>query len=634
MANYSALKATINANIYANGQQLIRGDILQGVLIQMVQTLTDGGFLFKGVATPSTNPGSPDAKVFYICPPGDYSNFGSTAFTIEAGQLGVVTWSNAWSHDSIPVGKNYDADLVELESMISDVSDAIGIEVMEIPVTTTNVTKMLMNSAAKFVTAGSSSYVVAYVSTTKRTKFRVVQDVIGNPAATIGRIGYVDSPSDIVAGNTYTPLWNTGGTGLLDHIVEVPAGKTLVVAHHSSTATAILSVYEMRYDSERLLDIEAAQAEVYEKMQKYPIRGCNLIVASEILDGKRVNNNTGGYTDASSFSAFEVKFCRDQMPIYLRGVYSGYFCIFDKDGNIIDSKGNTGRTLYTGYMLPQGAVRGRFTSQSNRDVSSVYSYIGYYHNLTEEERNNHVAYEDSFSYKPQEVIPTDYQGRDFSTFKRIVCCGDSLTQGVFNTSSGEGTIDTASYCYPRYLADISGREVINLGYGGASTASWWNRFQDDERLTGCDCAIIQLGVNDNMTNWETSSVPAFQNIINRLKSNNNGIKIFLAGIINAKSYPCACNGEDLFSTDQAIRNMYASNWADDPQVFFIDHAKYGHLRDHYSGISLKDNYNMGHLSAYGYNRLAQDYYNYIGWIMHNNNTDFGKIQFTGTTLDY
>ena len=76
MSNYNSLKATIDANIKQNGNQEITGQILNSVLNQMVTTL-GAGYQFAGVATTATNPGTPDAKVFYIANgKGTYTNFG------------------------------------------------------------------------------------------------------------------------------------------------------------------------------------------------------------------------------------------------------------------------------------------------------------------------------------------------------------------------------------------------------------------------------------------------------------------------------------------------------------------------------------------------------------------------------
>lgn len=76
MANYTDLKAAIAAVIKANGNNEITGTVLQNTLLTLVGSL--GQFsTFAGVASPTTNPGSPDGNVFYLAfQEGQYVNFG------------------------------------------------------------------------------------------------------------------------------------------------------------------------------------------------------------------------------------------------------------------------------------------------------------------------------------------------------------------------------------------------------------------------------------------------------------------------------------------------------------------------------------------------------------------------------
>ena len=101
MANYSSVKATIDANIKTNNNQAITGAILNGVLDEMVDALASG-YLYKGVATPSTNPGSPDAKVFYVATPGTYTYFGNQ--TVPPATTGFFRWDTSWHLDTISTG--------------------------------------------------------------------------------------------------------------------------------------------------------------------------------------------------------------------------------------------------------------------------------------------------------------------------------------------------------------------------------------------------------------------------------------------------------------------------------------------------------------------------------------------------
>ena len=100
MANYSNLKSAIDTNIKTNGNEEITGAILNTVLNSMVTSL-GAGYQFMGVATTSTNPGTPDAKVFYLAyTPGTYTNFNGIAVT----GLCVLKYDTAWSKDDLPSG--------------------------------------------------------------------------------------------------------------------------------------------------------------------------------------------------------------------------------------------------------------------------------------------------------------------------------------------------------------------------------------------------------------------------------------------------------------------------------------------------------------------------------------------------
>lgn len=99
MANYNSLVATINSNIKQNDNQEITGVILNSVLKEMVDALK-AGYIFKGIATASTNPGSPDERVFYLAAAGTYQYFSAT---VPQGHIGVFYFDTAWHTTSIDI---------------------------------------------------------------------------------------------------------------------------------------------------------------------------------------------------------------------------------------------------------------------------------------------------------------------------------------------------------------------------------------------------------------------------------------------------------------------------------------------------------------------------------------------------
>ena len=114
MSNYNNLKTSIDANIKQNGNQEITGPILNSVLNQMVNILGTG-YQFAGVATldPATEPGTPDAKVFYIANgKGTYTNFGGLEVTED--DVVVLYWDSAWH--KVATGIASQAKLTELNS--------------------------------------------------------------------------------------------------------------------------------------------------------------------------------------------------------------------------------------------------------------------------------------------------------------------------------------------------------------------------------------------------------------------------------------------------------------------------------------------------------------------------------------
>lgn len=210
-------------------------------------------------------------------------------------------------------------------------------------------------------------------------------------------------------------------------------------------------------------------------------------------------------------------------------------------------------------------------------------------------------------------IPTTYRGNEFSLFDNIICVGDSLTAGVFNKADGGG-VAIPKYSYPQYLGKMSGVSIDVKAEGGVTSAEWYNLFGKGE-LGGHDAAIIHLGVNDALENggWTSESSTAFSNIVDALKSANNGIKIFIATLIPSIAY----QGGAYDSVNEGIR-AFVKNIADD-NVILIDLAEYGHTKD--------AAYNNGHLTALGYLKMAEDMRNAISHHIYTCKADFSSIQF-------
>lgn len=217
----------------------------------------------------------------------------------------------------------------------------------------------------------------------------------------------------------------------------------------------------------------------------------------------------------------------------------------------------------------------------------------------------------------------DYDGDEISTFNKILCIGDSITEGTFNYTEGgssNNVVVYTNYSYPTYLKKLTGCEVSNYGYGGDTAASWYNRYKDTD-LSGHDACIIMLGINDGV---QSVGVDSFRtnmtSIINKVKSENTGIKVFVATIVPA--YSDYNSKFDAYIAE--TKRLVSEDFTD---AFLIDINKYSKCK-YYTYFA------QGHLTAIGYQQLAKEFKTLISYTMKNNMKAFRNIQFIGTDKTY
>lgn len=95
MANWSTLKAAIANIINANGNQAITGQLLQNALNNIITNVGENA-TFAGIATLTTNPGTPDGPVFYLATTaGVYPNF--NGIEVQSGEAAILEWRGSWT---------------------------------------------------------------------------------------------------------------------------------------------------------------------------------------------------------------------------------------------------------------------------------------------------------------------------------------------------------------------------------------------------------------------------------------------------------------------------------------------------------------------------------------------------------
>lgn len=120
MANWTILKEAIASVIKTNGNQEITGAALQSTLNSIVNSL-GANATFAGIATPTTNPGTPDGPVFYFADTaGTYSNFNN--IVVKENQI-VVLYNIGVSWKSYDITNNIPNYIVRHKNAILEIID-------------------------------------------------------------------------------------------------------------------------------------------------------------------------------------------------------------------------------------------------------------------------------------------------------------------------------------------------------------------------------------------------------------------------------------------------------------------------------------------------------------------------------
>ena len=246
--------------------------------------------------------------------------------------------------------------------------------------------------------------------------------------------------------------------------------------------------------------------------------------------------------------------------------------------------------------------------------------------------------------------PAKYTGNEISMFSRGICIGDSVTEGSFD---GNGGVVVKRFSYPAILERITGVEIANAGIAGMTSQTWyeaslnsdsqWGKWVNQEWVwninptnsgndvisseldfSGFDFAIIHMGINDLASTYDNSKtieevLVNFETYINliieKLKTANNGIKIFFATII--PSYAPATN-----PTYKQLNEKIKAIAEATEDVYLID-------INSYSELASRPEYNVTHPTALGYHKLANEIKSYISYIISKNLSEFTEIQFIG-----
>lgn len=250
------------------------------------------------------------------------------------------------------------------------------------------------------------------------------------------------------------------------------------------------------------------------------------------------------------------------------------------------------------------------------------------------------------------ISPIEYTGNEITMFTRGICIGDSVTEGSFDNAQGGAVIK--KYSYPSVLKRLTNINIVNAGIAGTTSQTWyeaslnsdgqygkwvnqewvWNISPPNSGsdiissaldYSGFDFAIIHMGINDLAPIYDNSKtidevLDNFEfymnNIINKLKTSNNGIKIFLVTIIPSYANPAnVIYGQLNDKIKEIVEHSY--------DTYLLD-------LNYYSECATDEAYNVTHPTALGYQKIAYEIYAMISYIIKNNLNEFKTVQYIGT----
>lgn len=676
MANYASLKAAIQQVVKTNGNNEITGALLQQSLLAMINSLGDG-YQFMGIATPTTNPGTPDQNVFYVASEiGAYSNFGG--FSVSDGEVAIFKYNGTWTKDATGAAT---------ASRVTQLGQELHKNLL-LAITPYKLYGRFCNSANQVVATsagGGKAYNAAYFSARGDAWVANVVANNINMSDRTGAIVLVDSLDEVAVGRTINPVvsGHPGGTYSMDVTVNVPAGKILVVFeanynfsvfYYNEVIEGSLSQLATGDKSCIVASINELRSEIYENVlqEKTPIKiqGRRLAMDDNFLSGtirSEINVYSIAYFPATA-NGWKAKIVAKDIR---SSIWVGAVAIVDSvDMLAIDNwinpiikghpanSGGTPWSMDAEIDVPAGKILVVFEINFNNYFFSYYEIIG-----EEKEMDQFAGRLDALEnpdYLQDNPLAVTKETPGYTAiFRKMGVIGGSMSSGFHSHQGTSGDGNLYEFSTLQFMARMCGSKGFNFSQGGMSAREWVNN-PDRGGVSSlflnnaCDFYLIQLGNNDLGIHESTPSYTLgtisdltptggvypdtfFGNmgaILQKIRDVQPRAYVFLSTFL--RGYGTVPSD---FNYNQAIRNIvtYFSNPANRPSgdelhYYLIDYYTYGAPYSYYySGIH-EETVRGSHPVATGYLFWAWQYCTYIDWLIKNNMADFNDVAFVGTDM--
>ena len=334
MANYATLKAAIQQVVKQNGNNEITGALLQQSLLSMINSL-GVGYQFMGVATPGTNPGTPDQNVFYIASEsGIYSNFGGLA--VSDGEVAIFKYNGTWTKEV--TGAATAAKVTQLDRQIN------GAEINYIYGSTlAELTHIYQGYQLKVPAAGTA---LANVTKAPGANFRNARVPVTGATKVIyysytSSSGYgsmfVDADDNVISGYAKTSAVSNPIT------LQVPENAVYFIYSYT-TANGASNFCRVIIDAEKIPTEKIADGAITtDKLADGAVTTDKLadgaVTTDKLAEGVIINNISGEKVVFSSFNRLDEQ-------------YSQHGYINKTTGNFNSLASGTSATVYASWFIP------------------------------------------------------------------------------------------------------------------------------------------------------------------------------------------------------------------------------------------------------------------------------------------
>ena len=357
MANWSDLKAAVAKVIKTNGNQEITGAVLQKALNNIISNVGENAS-FAGVATPSTNPGTPDGNVFYIASEsGTYSNFGGI---VNNGEC-LILKKNEDSWVSIETGIITNKKLSNLLGLVIDTSTFVNGQWTGNGegLSSNNDSSYLRNSGPIPISGNTNNIISLYSNTGQKKRIADMGLVLKfrNKSKQDVSFSYAQSGQYIQLSTEASELYIHGTTENINNINGFSfLGFTPINSLMQDIAQNTQDIAQNTQDIEALNNTLVGGSVNYTTGVQLGIYPNHAYVGSTLGDNP-ISNGTN-----SALGRIDVSDIPDNTLIYItkggENIITGIvFKFFDSSGNrVMSTVGGSSSEKNSGQLKPNGAV--------------------------------------------------------------------------------------------------------------------------------------------------------------------------------------------------------------------------------------------------------------------------------------